>query len=107
MMQALLEGIAFRMAEVVDAMERVVPIGAAISVDGGLTANPAFCRVLAGALGRPVLVSDESELTAVGTALLAAEAMGLAIAPQNRGTLIHDLTGLSSWRHASARRSTS
>ncbi|NAZ37552.1 FGGY family carbohydrate kinase [Rubellimicrobium sp. CFH 75288] len=75
---ALLEGIAFRAAEVLEAMEGAAPLREPVSVDGGLSANPAFLRLLAGALGRPVRVSPEPELTARGIAALAAEAVGLA-----------------------------
>jgi glycerol kinase len=98
MMRAVLEGIAFRMAEVIDAMDRVVPIRSAISIDGGLSANPAFCRILSGALDRPVLVSSQTELTAVGTATLAAEAVGRSVVPHQSGILVHSTAELSSWR---------
>lgn len=76
MMQALLEGIAFRAAEVLEAMDAFVNLGSAISVDGGLSVNPYFCQFLADALQRQVRVPKMAELTLLGTALLAAEATG-------------------------------
>jgi glycerol kinase len=77
--QAVLEGIAFRMAEVIEAMAAVVPISAPISIDGGLSANARFCSTLADALACPLRLSLESELTALGTAMHAAEAINLQI----------------------------
>ncbi len=79
LMQAVLEGIAFRMAEVIEAMSAVVPISAPISIDGGLSANARFCSTLADALHRPLRISVDTELTALGTAMHAAEAAGLQI----------------------------
>jgi len=43
MVQAILEGIAFRAGQVIDAMHAHVPIGDQISIDGGMSANPYFC----------------------------------------------------------------
>lgn len=76
MMQALLEGIALRCAEVVGAMGAHIASTGPVSLDGGLANNPYFCQVLADAMGRPVEVPEGGELTALGTATLAAEAIG-------------------------------
>lgn len=97
MMQALLEGIAFRCAEVVGAMSARIASKGPVSVDGGLANNPYFCQVLADAMGRAVDIPEGGELTALGTAALAAEAMGKA--PQLRLARRHvapgsDLTAL-------------
>lgn len=78
MMQAILEGVAFRAAEVLDAMAEFVPLGDAISIDGGMTANPYFCQFLSDILDRPVSVPKMAELTALGTALLAGSDSGTA-----------------------------
>lgn len=80
LVQAVLEGVAFRAAEVIAAMEAQRPLSPRISIDGGLTRNPWFCRFLADCLGREVRVSAEPEKTALGTAALAAEAVGAPIA---------------------------
>lgn len=88
MVRAILEGIAFRMAEVIDAIDATQPIGAPVAIDGGMSANAHFARFLTDTLARPVRVSDEPELSALGTAMLAAEAAGAAIdRPQRGGTL--------------------
>lgn len=69
--QSLLEGIAFRAAEVVTAMGSFVEIGDDVSIDGGVSVNPYFCQFLADLLGRQVSVKPMAELTAIGTAQLA------------------------------------
>jgi glycerol kinase len=69
--QSILEGVAFRAAEVVRAMDALVKIGGEISVDGGLSANPYFCQFLADLLQRRVKTQAMAELTALGTAQLA------------------------------------
>ncbi len=88
LVQALFEGIAFRMAEVFAAMEAVRPVASPVSIDGGLSRNSYFCRFLATALGREILVSDEAELTALGTAALAADGMRTALEIPRRGRIV-------------------
>ncbi|WP_181701645.1 FGGY family carbohydrate kinase [Chthonobacter albigriseus] len=88
MMQALLEGVALRMAEVIAAIEERQPLSDPISIDGGMAANGYFCRFLAASLRRPVVISQEPELTAIGTAALAAEAAGHPFPFERRGRTI-------------------
>jgi glycerol kinase len=71
LMQSILEGIVFRAAEVIAAMNDFVPIKDEISIDGGLSANPYFCQFLADVLNMQVVVQSSAELTAFGTAKLA------------------------------------
>lgn len=71
MMQSVLEGIAFRAAEVIRAANDVTLLQNTISIDGGVSANPYFCQFLANVLGKQVVVRKFSELTAYGTAQLA------------------------------------
>jgi glycerol kinase len=112
MVQALLEGVALRTAEVVDAIAALQPLNAPVSIDGGMTANGYFCRFLADTLQREIRVSAEPELTALGIALLAAEAAGLPLeatpagrvvtpgpaAPARRETFARALAGLRAFR---------
>lgn len=95
MMQAVLEGIAFRAAEVLGAMDEFVTVNGALSIDGGMTANPYFCQSLANVLGREVRVPAFSELTALGTALLTASDQ-IEFAPQAENTTIFQPTAISS-----------
>ena len=60
LIQALLEGIALRAAEVIDAMAELTPLGNMISIDGGLTKNSYFNRFLANALQRTLIVQESS-----------------------------------------------
>lgn len=71
MMQALLEGVALRAVEVVEAMGRHGGRGAAISIDGGLSQNPYFGQFLANALARQVFVASSTDLTGLGIARMA------------------------------------
>lgn len=71
LMQSILEGVAFRAAEVIAAMNAFVAIKEEISIDGGLSANPYFCQFLADVLSLKVVVQSSAELTALGTAQLA------------------------------------
>lgn len=94
LLKALLEGIAYRTAEVVEAMG-----AGSLSVDGGLSANTWFVQVLADALGRTVQVSQEPELTGRGAALLAAEVAGLVHPSGPGGRHVSPRSALS-WRPA-------
>ena len=71
MVRAVLEGVALRAAEAMDAMARHVDLAPSISIDGGLSRNGYFCGFLARVLGRGIVARGSGELTALGTALLA------------------------------------
>ncbi|HEY4068199.1 MAG TPA: FGGY-family carbohydrate kinase, partial [Burkholderiaceae bacterium] len=77
LLQALLEGVALRAGEVVDAIDEHVAIDGALSIDGGLTNSPYFCQFLCDILQRKVRVPSFNELTALGAARLAARGAGL------------------------------
>jgi len=88
LMKAILEGVACRAAEVIDAMSALVPSTVPISIDGGLSRNPYFTRFLAEVLEREVSVSTNAELTGTGTLQLAALACGRAVEPQTSATTV-------------------
>ncbi len=79
LVQSILEGVALRMAEVLDAIERPLTPGGGLLMDGGQARNPYFCQFLADMLQRPIEVSCDAELTSLGLALLTAESAGLAL----------------------------
>ena len=87
LMQALLEGIALRSAEVIAAMEALVPFQGAISVDGGLSRNSYFTRFLSQVTPHDLFLPAETEQTALGLARMAAEAAGLALPDPREGHL--------------------
>jgi glycerol kinase len=75
--RAVLEGIAHRGADLVEAagadLGRAID---AIHVDGGMSANATFVQALADACGRPIEISPEREATTLGAAYLALVAIG-------------------------------
>jgi glycerol kinase len=75
--RAVLEGIAHRGADLVEAAERDSGLAiASVRVDGGMSANDTFLQLLADATGRPVEVSPVLEATTLGAAYLAGMAVG-------------------------------
>ncbi len=75
--RAVLEGIAHRGADLVDAAEADTETRIPrVRVDGGMTDNPTFVQALADATQRPVEISRVREATALGAALLAGVAVG-------------------------------
>ncbi len=75
--RAVLEGVAQRGADLVDAAEADSAIAIpALRVDGGMTDNATFVQALADAAQRPVEVSPMREATSRGAALMAALAVG-------------------------------
>ena len=81
MMQSLIEGVALRAAEVVAAMAELLPLGASISVDGGMAQNPYLQQFLADVTGRRIVVPSSTDLTALGTARMAMRGLGVATLP--------------------------
>jgi glycerol kinase len=75
--RAVLEGVAHRGADLVEASESDsgFPI-AALRIDGGMTDNDVFVQALADAIGRPVEISPVQEATTLGAGLLAGLAVG-------------------------------
>ena len=75
--RAVLEGVAQRGADLVEAAEHdtglTIP---SLRVDGGMTDNPTFVQALADATQRPVEVSPVKEATTLGAAFLAGLAVG-------------------------------
>jgi gluconokinase len=64
--QAALEGICYRLADVLDAIGGATEV---VATGGALHANPGWVQVLADVLGRPVVVSAVAEGSARGAAL--------------------------------------
>ncbi len=77
MVRAVLEGVAHRGADLVEAAEADfgAPLGA-IHVDGGMSENATFVQALADACGRPIELSPEKEATTLGAAYLALLGIG-------------------------------
>jgi glycerol kinase len=75
--RAALEGVAFQVAEVVEAMERDAGFGLnELRVDGGASRNDLLMQLQADLLGVPVVRPKVTETTALGAAYLAGLAVG-------------------------------
>ncbi len=85
---AVLEGVAFRAAEVISAMQARSGADGPLSIDGGLTNNAYFNGFLADILEREIRVSREPELTARGTAELVADCLGMVIGSPAPNTVL-------------------
>jgi len=79
LVRAMLEGIAFRVRDVLDAIYvgAQLPRPAALRADGGASANDLLMQLQADALGQPVERMQPIEATAFGAALLAGIGVGL------------------------------
>jgi glycerol kinase len=77
LVRAVLEGIAQRGADLVEATEADTGLGLErLRIDGGMSGNPTFVQAVADACGRPVEVSPEREATTLGAGFLAGLAVG-------------------------------
>jgi glycerol kinase len=75
--RAVLEGVAHRGADLLEAAEADAGLGIpSLRVDGGMSDNPTFVQALADATARPVEVSPVAEATTLGAAFLAGMAVG-------------------------------
>ena len=77
--RAAMEGLAFRVREIVDEVYAIaeLPAPETLKVDGGMTANATFMQVQADLLGRPVERHAIREATACGAAICAGRGAGL------------------------------
>ncbi len=110
--RAWLEAVALRLAEAMEAVERAAGPATEIAASGGaLGASPAWARIVADAVGRPLrLPAREGEEAARGGALVALERLGLvadaaAVAAPPGDTLAPDAAAHALYRAARARQS--
>ena len=103
LVRAVLESLAYRVRDVVEALAGAGRSPAELRVDGGLTANRWFVGFQADVLGIPVRVSGNREATARGAAALAGIGAGLfdpgrLAALGQGGTRIDPSPGSQGWR---------
>jgi glycerol kinase len=87
--RAVLEGIAHRGADLLEAVEE--DAGRSIErlrVDGGMSANETFVRLLADALARPVELAELLEATTLGAGILGGVACGIWPSMEAAATLV-------------------
>jgi gluconokinase len=78
--QASLEGIAYRFALIYERIARHLPFDPQrriIASGGGLLSSPAWLQIFADVLGQPILALAEKEITSRGIALLGLEQLGV------------------------------
>ncbi len=78
LVQAALEGVCYRFADVLDALGGVESV---VATGGALLASPDWVQILADVLGRPVEVSGVAEGSARGAAVVALERAGIIVPP--------------------------
>ncbi|KFB09306.1 FGGY family carbohydrate kinase [Nitratireductor basaltis] len=78
MVQSILEGVALRSCQVMEAMDRCVPLAHGICIDGGMSRNTYFTQFLADVSGRTISPAIMPEVTGLGTICLAGDAPGIA-----------------------------
>ena len=77
LVRAVLEGVAHRGVDLVEAAERDTGVTVTrLNVDGGMSRNRTFVQALADASARPVHVSPVTEATTIGAGLLAGVGVG-------------------------------
>ncbi len=87
--RATLEGVAFQVADLIDAMNADLPQPLAdLRVDGGMARSDPFLQFQADLLGLPLFRSPEPESTALGAALLAGLGVGLWPDPSAASALL-------------------
>jgi glycerol kinase len=87
--RATLEGVAFQIADLIDAMNADLPSPLSdLRVDGGLARSDPFLQFQADLLGLPLRRSPQTESTALGAALLAGLGVGLWPDPRAAAELL-------------------
>jgi len=84
--RAALESIAWRVADIVEAMAEIIPI-ASLRVDGGLSNDATLLQIQADALGLPLAVG-QADLTVLGAALLAGVGAGVFASVEEAALLL-------------------
>lgn len=75
-LQAAMESVAYRFAEIFDQLNRVVKINKIIASGGALRDSPVWTQIIADVLGRDLTMSGAKESSTRGAVLLALECMG-------------------------------
>lgn len=86
MARAALEAIAWRVADIVEAIGAATPVDS-VRVDGGLTNDETLLRIQADALGLPLVV-NRSDVTVLGAAMLAGVGAGVFASVEEAAALL-------------------
>lgn len=86
-LQAAMESVAFRFAEINDQLSKVVKIKEIVASGGALRESPVWTQIIADVLGRDLALNDASESSSRGAVLLALESIGKIEGIENFTTL--------------------
>ena len=75
-LQAAMESVADRFAEILSQIESVTPVTSIVASGGALRNSPAWQRIVATTLDREITLSDTPEASMRGAVLLALETIG-------------------------------
>src|SRR5262249_23252124 len=75
-LQAAMESVACRFAEIFDRLNSVVTIKEIVASGGALRESPVWMQIMADVLGRDLLINPTSEASSRGAVLLALESIG-------------------------------
>jgi gluconokinase len=75
-LQAAMESVAFRFADILDQLNEVVSIDEIIASGGALRDSPVWTQIIADVLGRDLMISDTDESSSRGAVLHALESKG-------------------------------
>ncbi len=75
-LQAALESVAYRFAEIFDQLNKVVKIKEIVASGGALRESPVWTQIIADVLGRDLSMNDVQESSSRGAVLLALESVG-------------------------------
>jgi len=75
-LQAAMEGVAFRLAEIHNRLKKVVDIREIVASGGALRDSPVWTQIIADVLGRDLTMNDAAESSLRGAVLLALESVG-------------------------------
>jgi gluconokinase len=109
-LQAGMESVAYRFAEILDQLNEVVKINEIIASGGAIRESPVWTQIIADVLGRDLTISAATEASMRGACLLALESIGkienIEILPNSEKKIIradrtrHDLYSKARKRHA-------
>jgi gluconokinase len=75
-LRAAMEGVAFRLADVLDRLQKVARIDEIVASGGALRDSPVWAQMIANVLGRDLTVTAAAESSSKGAVLLALETVG-------------------------------
>ena len=99
-LRAAMEAVAYRFALIARALEPLAPQGTIMAAGNALNASPTWVQILADVLGRQIVLSETTEASLRGAALLALEAAGKIQSIEEISTPVESIFDPDMSRHA-------